>query len=120
MGKKLCTPVVIYIVLCIVGVIGQIIVNLVKDGNIHLAILLSHIGINILFGGLMFILCKVGLVGLSWVILLIPIIMTVITILIFSGGLLLLSNIKNKNHQKEVKEHFLYEDIQRLINHFRH
>ena len=102
MGKGLCTPLVIYIVLCFIGIILHLVSNVLKGGNIQANILLSHVGMNLLFGGLMFILCKVGLVGLSWVILLMPIIMGIISlVLLLGGGMVLLSVLKNKDHKKK-------------------
>lgn len=101
MIKGLCTPLVIYIVLCIIGAIGQVVGSLARIGNIQLEILLSHIGINILIGGLMYILCRFGLVGVSWVLLFLPIIMMIIVgIIMFGGGLALLSVLKNIDSKK--------------------
>ena len=106
MIKGLCTPLVIYIVLCVIGVVGQVVGSLARTGNIQLAILLSHVGMNVLFGGLMYILCRSGLVGVSWILLFLPIIMMMIVgIIMFGGGLVLLSVLKNKDSKKRVKKH---------------
>ena len=96
--KGLCLPLIIYIVLCLIGIILQVIIQSKEDKKIDLSVLLSNVCINILFALLIYVLCYNGLVAISWVILLMPFIMTGIFLVMFGGGMIL-SLLHNKKKE---------------------
>jgi hypothetical protein len=102
--KGLCLPLVIYIVLCVIGVVTNILMQGIIKKNINYVILFSNILMNILFGVLMYVLCLNGYSGISWFILLFPIIMGVVFFIMLTGSLIFLDKISKKLKIKHKSE----------------